>query len=1010
VYAPAADALPAALLALRAQAARACTSDAPAWAGHDPLLSPLLDAVVRSKADTARGKAWRLLDWLLSQPEGGAALRARVLTASTDADKRVRLGAALATRHMFETCGASDAESAPAPLLAAAVALPAACAALLCTVQRDGALHAGAPAPTRLTAAAADALLCVSAAACAAAASAPRADNAGAALELLWQLSPSLEGLAMAMAAWGAAPGAAAPLRSLALREAARHVSNVRAHGDQPGATLAPPPTLPTPADSDDDEEEAAAEARAASAAGLPPRTVACGALAACWAHYAPLMLSEPADGSVEALSGAAARWLSTLASACAAEAQGEVAPRRAEAAQLHALTCIALLAAAAEAHPEGGAAAVAAPGWATAPKALMDALRSHNERITTLAVASLRAVLLPSGGDSGDAAGGWGHRAQSALEAFLPLLEERDGVSRAGVALLGELVARQPGLSALRVVFDKLSAPSPDARRNALDALAEALARGAGQAPRAAAADATGDAVACDASSPQELLPEYAAALAERILPCLSDADLTARAGAAALLGRLSPSCVLPPLLALCGHREGRTRSAAAEALAAVLRHHAPPARALAALLACIVAPPAPTEHCAALPEHPGQIGTAAAASAVVPQAAPAVDVPPGRESGVERAIGVLRKWASADVTPSDAAPLADVLLDAMLAAPSDTALVRAAAALGALLGAPGGPGAHVLCRVRGQLAAQPPLSAEEASATGDASQHVFERLTPLLVLRVLPLAAFEDPLAEEALYGTLADGDDGSAAASNAPLCIAAALLLRMGDGREPDDVRRVSAELVGRLRADVAWPRLVARTLCCVDARRLRELRACLFAACAALAARGAAALPGAAPPPRALLAALTRVLTWQARESESGDDTEVMKTQLGVMDFLATLVAVQLDAPGAGAGVATLRIAELDGEGTDASAAVAGDDRCCADVLSALLALVTCASDTLPWCTGADADAVSPAALLSLRACCANALIAAGRAAEPRARVALARRTLPAVTRCALAGAT
>jgi hypothetical protein len=433
--AQAADALSAALLALRAQAARACAPDAPAWEGHDPLLSPLLDAVVRSKADAARGKAWRLLDWLLSQPEGGAALRARLLAANADADKRARLGAALATRHVFEACDASGAEGGAAPLLAAAAALPAACAALLCTVQRDGALHSGAPAPTRLTAAAADALLCVSAAACAAAASTPGADNAAAALELLWQLSPSMEGLALAMAAWGAAPGAATPLRSLALREAARHVGNVRAHGDQPGATLAPPPTLPAPADSDDDEEEAAVEARAASAAGMPPRTVACGALAACWAHYAPLMLCEPPDGSVAALDGAAARWLSTLASACAAEVQGEVAPRRAEAAQLHALTCIALLAAAAEAHPDGGAAAVASPGWATAPKALMDALRSRNERITALSVASLRAVLLPSGGDA--SSGAWSHRAQSALEAFLPLLEERDGVSRAGVALL---------------------------------------------------------------------------------------------------------------------------------------------------------------------------------------------------------------------------------------------------------------------------------------------------------------------------------------------------------------------------------------------------------------------------------------------------------------------------------------------------------------------------------------------------------------------------------------------
>jgi hypothetical protein len=427
------EALAAALLALRAQAARCTLPGAAAWAGYDPLLSPLLEAVVRSKAGSP--KVWRVLDWLVALPGGGAAVAARLLAAAGDADKRARLGAALTVRHLCETSTQGQSPQLPP----AAAALLAACAALVGTVQRDGTLHQGAPAPTRLTAASADAVLCASAA-LAAVAAAVDAAGAAEAGELLWQLTPSLEALAAAMAGWGVAAGRAKPLRALALAEIARHVGNVRAHGDAPGAQDTPAASA-TDADSDDEPQEE--EQR--SAIALPPRTVACRALAACWLHYAPLMLCEPADGSVAALSATAERWLSTLGSACAAGAQGDVSPRRAEAAQLHAVTCIGLLAAAAEAHPEGGAAALEAAGWVAAPRSLMEALRSPNERITTLAVASLRVVLLPAGGvhsalgggqDGSSSQAGWSGRAQAALDALLPLLDERDGVSRAGVTL----------------------------------------------------------------------------------------------------------------------------------------------------------------------------------------------------------------------------------------------------------------------------------------------------------------------------------------------------------------------------------------------------------------------------------------------------------------------------------------------------------------------------------------------------------------------------------------------
>jgi hypothetical protein len=550
-------------------------------------------------------------------------------------------------------------------------------------------------------------------------------------------------------------------------------------------------------------------------------------------------------------------------------------------------------------------------------------------------------------------------------------------------------LIARQPGLSALRSIFEKLGASAVDTRRNALDVLSEALSRGAGQAPA--------DAQQSNASAPHELLPEYAAALTSKILPCLSDADLVTRHTSALLLGRLSPPCVLPPLLALCGDRDGRTRSAAAEALAAVLRHHAPPARALSALLACIAASQQGTVAAAScLPAHPGQIGdardvTAAAGGLAAPASGAALS-----DASVERALGILGKWAAADVAPADWPPLIDVLLHAMRAAPENASLVRAASALGSHMGAPGGPAAHVLRRVHALLAAQPAPATAQA---GDAAT-LFERLSPLLVLRVLPLEAFDDQLAQDVLYGDLGGG---AAAAEPQPdavpagaTCIAVTLLRRMSDLREPDDVRRVAAELTGRLRPLVAWPWLLARLLDAHRASDMPHLRAALFAVCTALAARGTAALPNAAPPPRQLLAALTDVLTWALPEPDAAPHgaEELRKTQLGCMDFLAALVSAQLDAS-RGAGP---RIAEVDAD--DAV------DTCCADVLSPLLAVVICAADTLPWCAP---DAVAEDALPSLRACCANAVITMGRHASSRARTVLANRVLPTLARCAYLGA-
>lgn len=126
----------------------------------------------------------------------------------------------------------------------------------------------------------------------------------------------------------------------------------------------------------------------------------AAAALAACLSHYAPLLYVSEAP-SAAAVSQAVSLWTDTLQSAVSAGQSGEVPQRRAEGAQLMALTCLGL----ALGRLEGDGAALAqvlpAEAVSSAAGALIEALRGCPARPAAAALASglLRIVLLPPKG-----------------------------------------------------------------------------------------------------------------------------------------------------------------------------------------------------------------------------------------------------------------------------------------------------------------------------------------------------------------------------------------------------------------------------------------------------------------------------------------------------------------------------------------------------------------------------------------------------------------------------------
>jgi len=816
------------------------------------------------------------------QPASAASLAAALeaCRASPEDDKRARLAAALALRLALDEGGAA--------LLSEVVlqagqqeAVSGAGRALHRCVESSG--------RTVLAAAAADALLSLAGRLSALSTS----DSAGATLAAsqLWALAPALESLATLLASWGARAGLSPPLRSLALDEVARHVASVRGWAEAEGDAGEPP------------------EQR---------RAQACGALARCWGAYAPLALCEPAGTNADE-EEAMRSWLSTLASSLAQQQSGELSPQRCAAAQLHALTALSLLLGRVE-----GRASPPPRACEAAVKPLLDTLAlASGERSVALAAAALRVLLLPPPAGA-QASAGWAPAgaADAALSALLPALDDVDGISAAAIALVGELVARQPGLAALRLLLSKLGAlggeGEPRGRVAVILAITEALRRGAGQAER----------VAGDEEQPFTLLPEFAELLATNILPHLSDTNLAARAAAAALLGRLSPASVLPQLLRLLADRAGPTRSSASEGLLCLLRAQQTPASALSPLLQTLL--------------ERGSDGGAG-----------------GEERKVEeRALKLLARWAAADVTPAQWPALIDALLAEMRAAPACSLRVRCASALGPAVGGCGEAAAHLLAWARDELQAQG--APDETEAVAEATQ-LFRRLQPLLLLRTLPLGAFAQPLAQEALYALPS-------------LC--EALLQRSCDAREPLDVRRLCAELVGNLRPGVVFPPLLERASRALsdarpgdtmppDGADLPQLRSALFSLCSLVATHGAAAVPGGGPAQPALLRAATLSLGWRGSTGgEAGaEPDEVTKTQLGSMECLALLIAAQQQQ--AAPRRAPVQVLDLEAEHAEAAF----------DVLSSLLELVSCASETLPWL-----EAPYPGGTVAaVRALAANAVI-------------------------------
>ncbi|KAI8562182.1 hypothetical protein RHMOL_Rhmol03G0014900 [Rhododendron molle] len=165
-----------------------------------------------------------------------------------------------------------------------------------------------------------------------------------------------------------------------------------------------------------------------------------------------------------------------------------------------------------------------------------------------------------------------------------------------------------------------------------------------------------------------------------------------------------------------------------------------------------------------------------------------------------------------------------------------------------------------------------------------------LFDRLCPLLIVRLLPLRVFNN-LNSSLMYGVLRDQGYFDI---NDPECVAGILLNRAFNNLEFDDVRKLAAELSGRIHPQVLLPIIASQLEDAANAREILKIKACLFALCTSFVIRGRDSI--AHPAMLEIRNTIETILLWP-----SLDGDEVSKAQHGCIDCLALMICTELQDP-------------------------------------------------------------------------------------------------------------
>eukprot|EP00249_Psilotum_nudum_P023153 c28762_g1_i1 orf=79-3576(+) len=584
--------------------------------------------------------------------------------------------------------------------------------------------------------------------------------------------------------------------------------------------------------------------------------SVGAAVLSACWQHFSSLILSENPSVFPEYKS-TLSHWLEGLQH-CLQREESEWeehrilcnGTRNVEELRIFFLTCLALFLGKFQAHELG---IVLEEFGSQLLNSLIGQLRGSNVEVAELASTILRTLFF-----SREIATNTSFGLEMIAPLLIDLLDERDAAARVVVVLIADYVAANPDTPELEQLFTILDTGNSSQRQNVLGIMSHLLHT------RLLSGD--------------NVFSSLRQRVACNLLNRLGDEELTNRVEAARLFAALDPTFVLPALVQRIYSRDQKVRSAASAALIAVLNSHRDQCAMVTVLLDCIinVAQKVP------IPQHPGDIGVATV----------------GKSPDVDHIMRLIPAWAS---KVEDWEHVIEILLNRMFADPSNAVMPRFLSEISAHLSK---RAQIVFCYLHAYMAKQQWLTDESLTLKEETwkpsrrlDNMLFERLSPLLVLKVLPLSAFSDASCRD-LYGGLAtmmndyscSGNILSAALDDK--CITTLLLDRACGLMEFEDVRKLSAELMGRLLPSVMLPIITMQLEGAVKKRDTLRLKACLFAICTSLWLWRAESLYHSAM--ACVQSLLIQILLWPC----SAADEETAKAQHGCIDCFAMMICVEI----------------------------------------------------------------------------------------------------------------
>ncbi|CAA6662885.1 unnamed protein product [Spirodela intermedia] len=481
---------------------------------------------------------------------------------------------------------------------------------------------------------------------------------------------------------------------------------------------------------------------------------------------------------------------------------------------------------------------------------ALLSQLKCDREDLVEISVSIMREVIFRTDFQSGGCAVDT-HQLQHILPTLLSFLDERDSTAKAVILLLAEFCyVRSRDGPGIMEILKLLASGSHNQKKNAVDVIVE-LVHGYSDAKN-------------------KISPALWQDIAKHLLECLGDEELIDHVLASNLFPCLDPSFVLPQLIHLSYSGNEKVSFSSATALSSVLSHHND-----FSVIEMLV------DSLSDLMKNPDFSLKAGTSEKNIEGKSPLLQS--GPKLDIDRVLKLTPGW-SESVKKIDI--LIDQLIEKMFLNPSNHVLLRFMSYLSERLAEAGD---LVLHRVLVHMQGQESFESDNAIRL---KSSVFSRLCPLLILRLLPLKIF-DNLGSSTLYGVFPNEENWKGDPDvNSQLCIVFADKITAFGLFEYEDVRKLAAELCGRLHPQVLIPIVAYHIRSASESRDALKLKACLFAVCTSLVGAETASHPSMAE----IRQVIDSVLSWPSVGSD-----EVPKAQHGCVDCLALMICAEVQSP-------------------------------------------------------------------------------------------------------------